>query len=113
MSQTKFRKNIILVFIGTLFLSLILGFTSLYTAFANNNYLNYETQNTVVQDDKKGKTVVNYGSLQNVAKNYADSYIVIKNRQFGASHYAYSEAVSDDGNGFYPDQSEYGWYHNS
>ena len=113
MNQIKFRKNMILFFIGTLFLSLILGFTSLYTAFANNNFVNYEAQNTVIQYAKNGKTVVNYGNLQNVAKNYADSYIVIKNRQFGESHYAYSESVSDDGSGFYPDQTEYGWYHNS
>lgn len=43
-----------------------------------------------------------YGSAAELAKNYTNTYIVVKHKQLGASHYAYTEGVSDDFTAGYP-----------
>ena len=47
------------------------------------------------QFESTGHSAKDFGSLLNVSK----SFIVVKHKQLGGSHYAYTEAVSDEGSG--------------
>ncbi len=49
-----------------------------------------------------GKNGQYYGSAAKLAEGYTDTYIVVKQKQLGASHYSYTESVSDDFTAGYP-----------
>lgn len=93
--RLKKHGKLSVILFASLLLSVLCAYFTAGGAVASSgiNYSNGALPETTKQSNYG---VEHYGSMADVAEGYAERYVVVKHKQLGGSHYAYTEGVSDD-----------------